>query len=242
MEKFLKPEKLAVDPNSTTAAKEWNHWLRTFNNFLGLFTGDNAPNKLNVLVASVSHSVYDYIEDCTTYDDAIAILRAVYVKPKNEIFARHLLATRRQQSGESLDEFLQELRKLGKDCNFKQVSADVYKEELIRDSFINGISSNHIRQRLLENNTLDLTTAYNQATSLDLAQRQSDAYQPSPASGFVAAMRAEQESDDDLPTVAAIEKKKKSCFNCGSPTFHPRERAALLEIVHAILAGRPDTL
>ena len=86
----------------------------------------------------------------------MAILEKLYVKMPNEIFARHLLATRRQQSGESLHEFLLELRRLSKDCNLKTVSAEQYKEELVSDSFINGLSSPLIRQRLLENKTLTL--------------------------------------------------------------------------------------
>ena len=54
----------------------------------------------------MSHSVYDYVEDCTDYNSVVATLEKVYVKTPNKIFARHLLATRRQQSGEFLDEFL----------------------------------------------------------------------------------------------------------------------------------------
>ena len=36
----------------------------------------------------------------TTQSWAVAILEKLYVKTPNKIFARHLLATRRQQSGE----------------------------------------------------------------------------------------------------------------------------------------------
>ena len=53
---------------------------------------------------------------------------------------------RKQQPGESLYE----------DCNFESVTAEQHKNEYIRDSFISGLQSNSIRQRLLENNTLDL--------------------------------------------------------------------------------------
>ena len=63
----------------------------------------------------------------------------------------HLLANRRQQSGESLDEFFQQLRKLSKDCDLRDVTAGQYREELVRDSFINGLSLPPIHQRLLEN-------------------------------------------------------------------------------------------
>ena len=65
---------------------------------------------------------------------------------------------------------------LSKDCNYTAVSADVYRDEAIRDAFINGMLSNYIRQRLLENKDLDLTQIYNQARSLDSAQKQADSY------------------------------------------------------------------
>ena len=98
------------------------------------------------------------------------------VQTTNEILARHLLSTRRQKTGEIFTELLQELRKLSKDCNLKNVIAKQYREELVRDSFINGIASPLIRQRLLENTRLDLKTAFDQANSLDLAQKNSEAY------------------------------------------------------------------
>ena len=108
MNNLLKPERLAVDPNSPTAAKEWRFWHQTFKNFLTL-CGNDAPDKYLTIINLMSHSVYDYVEDCTDYNSVVAILEKLYVKTPNEIFARHLLATRRQQSGESLDEFLLEL-------------------------------------------------------------------------------------------------------------------------------------
>ena len=57
---------------------------------------------------------------------------------KNEIFARHVLATRRQQASETLDEYLRALKTLSKDCNFKSVTATQYCEESIRDAIITG--------------------------------------------------------------------------------------------------------
>ena len=93
----------------------------------------------------VSHNVYEYIEECTDYDSAVRVLEQLFVKTPNEIFARNLIATRRQKPGESLTEFLIELRKLSKDCNLKDVTAEQYPEELVRDSFINGLISPLIR-------------------------------------------------------------------------------------------------
>ena len=46
------------------------------------------------------------------------------------MFDRHLLATRKQQPSEILDEFLQSLKILIRDCNFKNVDAVIYRENV----------------------------------------------------------------------------------------------------------------
>ena len=115
MDRLLRPERLDTDPNSTSAAQEWTHWLKTFQNFLAVLPGDDV-NRLSVLTNYISPKIYGSIADCTTYEQAIAALTALYVKPSNEIFARHCSATRRQKPGENLDEFLQALKILSKDC------------------------------------------------------------------------------------------------------------------------------
>ena len=156
---LLKPERLDLDPNSPTAAKVWKYWLRTFNNFIAE-CGNGAPDKYRTIINLMTHNVFDYVEDCVAFYSVVKTVQNLYIKTPNEIFARHLLANRRQQSGESLDAFHQQLRKLSKACNLKDVTADQYREELVRDSFINGLSLPPIRQRLLENTTRSLEQAY----------------------------------------------------------------------------------
>ena len=112
-----------------------------------------------MLINHIDPTVYEFIAECVDFDAAKETLKNLYIKPRNEIFARHLLATRNQKPGESLDQYLVELKLLAKDCNFVPVSAEQCKSNLIRDSFINGLSSSNIRQRLLENTTLTLDQA-----------------------------------------------------------------------------------
>ncbi|XP_004208920.1 uncharacterized protein LOC101241082 [Hydra vulgaris] len=175
MSKILKPTRLDLDHNAPTASKQWKHWKRTFENFIE-DCGEDAPDKFRSIINFVSSNVYDYIEECDSYESVIETLENLYVKTPNEIFARHQLLARHQTSSESLEDFLQELRKLSKNCNYKDVSAEQYREEQMRDAFISGINSNYIHQRLLENSTLNLQSAFNQARSLDIAQRSSDSY------------------------------------------------------------------
>ena len=68
-----------------------------------------------LLINHVDPSAYDYIAEYNEYDEAIEALRNMYIKPKNEIFARHMLATRKQKSGETLDQYFVCLKELAKD-------------------------------------------------------------------------------------------------------------------------------
>ncbi|XP_068235942.1 uncharacterized protein [Palaemon carinicauda] len=117
------------------------------------------------------------------------------MKPNNEIFARHLLATRRQNSDKSLDQFLQALKLLAKDCQFKSVTVEEACDSYVRDAFINGLVSGAIRQRLLENLTLNSNTAYEQAHTLEMAQKHSASYSSAkPVNAAVQAVSREEES------------------------------------------------
>ena len=100
MDKFLRPERFETNPKSRSAAKEWNHRLRTFSNFMQV-TEQHNPDKLNILINYLAPSAFEYIADCKSYDDVIHVLK-MYAKPPNEVYARHLLASHRQQPGESL--------------------------------------------------------------------------------------------------------------------------------------------
>ena len=87
-----------------------------------------------------------------------------------------MLTTIKQQTGQSLHYFLQTLRTLSKDCNFRAFTAEDCRQHMIRDAFINGIASGAIRQSLLENRDLTLDQAYDRANALDCALRHLLAY------------------------------------------------------------------
>ena len=103
-------------------------------------------------------------------------LECAYVKPVNEIHARHRLNTSRQNKGESLEDFLQRWKILSNDCNFIDVTASQCKEAAIRDAFITGLGSPYIR-RLLEHNELRLNHVFNKVRSLHEAQKNAESYE-----------------------------------------------------------------
>ena len=228
MDKYYKPVRLDTDPNSPSAAKEYKHWLKTFENFI---TSLPAPNKLNLLINHVDSSVYEFITDCVEYNAAKETLKNLYIKPRNEIFARHLLASSKQQPGESLDQYLVELKLLARECNFVAVTAEQCKSNHIRDSFINGLSSTNIRQRLLENTTLTLDHAFTQARSLDVAQQSFSVYHHQVSQEISAAVHTEPNSEIITNTTAAVSKplKQSPCWNCGN-SRHPRSQCPARDV------------
>ena len=230
--KLLRPAKFDAEPNSPDAGKKFKHWFKTLENFiLGQAQEVEAVNKLRLLCAYVSADVYEMIEDCESYDVAIEKLRGIYVKSPNVVFARHLLATRKQKPGESLQDFLQSLHSLSKDYNLRNVTAEEYRRELVRDAFINGLSSHHIRQRLLENAELSIDQAYRSAMSLQLAQEHSSAYfSESKLSAAVTQDRtnsSEGETEEESVKVSARLQSKK-CYFCGQ-SYHLRKNCPALD-------------
>ena len=184
-------------------------------------------DKLAVLSNFVSPSIFQRIEDCTDCETSIETLQTLFIKPKNEIFARHLLATRKQAPTETLDEYLQALKTLSKDCNFKNVTAAQYCDESIRNAFISGLQSSLIRQRLLENKTLDLKTMFDQARSLESAMKSSELYAvPNTlVNAAVPATSAKPVDGLEANTLAAVgtETTSLSCYFCGN-NRHPRSK------------------
>ena len=231
MDRHLRPERLDTDPTSVDASKHWRHWFRTFENFVSAL-GDQNPDKLSTLINFVSPTIYELIADCDDYDSAIQILESTFDKPANEIFLRHQLSTCRQEPGQTLDQYLQKLRTLAKNCNFTQVSAEQHKEEAIRDAFISGLLSSSIRQRLLEHIKLDLQTAYDNARSLEMAEKQNQSYNPTTSNITPSVRSATKEADyprsseSQEPTTnltAAAFTNNQKCYFCGYRK-HPRSK------------------
>ena len=114
----MRPEWFTTDPESDSADKCWKHWWETFTNFIEVLHSERPVRPINkraLLTNYLSHIVNEITSDCVTYEEAIDVLNATYIKPKSEIFSRYLIATCRQESGEILDHFFKSLRTPSKD-------------------------------------------------------------------------------------------------------------------------------
>jgi len=149
-------------------------WLRIFTRYTSFLVKD--ADQLAALVNHVSPEVYAIFADCSSYADAIAKLHTRFAERKNEMHARHLLANRRQEAGETLDHYVLALLQLSQNCGFRAVSARDHCEEAIRDAFIHGLRAAPVRQRLLETAQPSLAAAAARARVLTLLPQQAETY------------------------------------------------------------------
>jgi len=94
MDKVYRPPRFDSDPAAPGAEGRWLHWLRAFSHYLTVLGAE--ADQLAALVNHVSPEVYAFFAESGSYDEAIEKLQTRFVKRKNEMYARHLLATRRQ--------------------------------------------------------------------------------------------------------------------------------------------------
>ncbi|XP_039283436.1 uncharacterized protein LOC120351185 [Nilaparvata lugens] len=231
MDKFLKPDKFDGDPNSPTALQEWNFWLKTFENFIASFDEEDIDDesKLRLLTNFLSHSVYQTIADKNSYTSAIDALKSAYVKPINEIFARHKLATRKQSSDETIDQYNQALQQLSKNCGFADVDSETHRKTYIRDSFIRGLSSHQIRLRLLEFDKLTLDEAIEKARALESARNQSASYSSEITLNATSNNSSENScKETNLSAVKTGSSSFQKCYFCGRQRHKTRQQCPAL--------------
>ena len=92
MDKLLKPSKVEMDPHSPDAELIFKHWLQTFQRFCTAATLAQPENEQDnfdsygLLVNYLSPNIFPYIEETDSYNRAIEILKATFIKPKKVIF------------------------------------------------------------------------------------------------------------------------------------------------------------
>ena len=142
--------------------------------------GDN--KKLAVFLTVVGAKTYALLSNLVapskpaskTYAELKEVLQT-HLKPKPLIIAeRFKFHQRKQGEGESVPQYMAELRKLADRCEF-----GAYLQEALRDRLVCGLRSEAIQRRLLTEDKLTLEKAYGTAHGMEAAQRQASELQAS---------------------------------------------------------------
>uniref|UniRef100_A0A6B0VHI3 RNA-directed DNA polymerase n=1 Tax=Ixodes ricinus TaxID=34613 RepID=A0A6B0VHI3_IXORI len=110
----------------------------------------------------------------SAYDQAVAVLTQHFASASNVVVERHRFRRRVQQPGESVLEYVAALRELATRCSFAAL------EDSLRDQFLEGIGSQHLRERLLlEGSALSFSRAVLLAQQLEQAAQEVREFTPS---------------------------------------------------------------
>ena len=136
---------------------------------------DNA--KVNVFLALIGPKSFELItnmcapDDPTTksYDDLVKLLSDYYRVPRNPITERMELRKRVQQPGESVSNYVVELKRMSRYCEY---GTDL--ESNLRDTFVAGVRDPNVKQKLLLKKDLTWKDAQEIAISYESSKREAD--------------------------------------------------------------------
>lgn len=134
--------------------------------------------KLPTLIALIGEEAYELLSTLTSpkkpselsYEQAVDILQK-HLQPKpSEMAERYRFRQRRQRPGETIADYVADLKKMSRYCEFK-----AGLEENLRDQFVCGLRSELIRQRLFAEDNLSYKKALALANTLEAAERDAGA-------------------------------------------------------------------
>lgn len=150
MEPLRQPDPLVLHGN---VAENWRRWKQQFTIFMTV-TGKASSDdevKCAIFLHLAGPDALEVFNTLTFAPGDEKKLEKVmeqfetYCQPRKNITReRHIFNTRNQRPGESVDEYVTDLRGKAKSCEFKELT-----ESLIRDRLVCGIISDKTRSRLL---------------------------------------------------------------------------------------------
>ena len=156
----------------------WIKWKRSFVYYLEAKGIEKDKQKKALLLHCAGSDVQDIFitltdpgpvgEHDTEYQKAVRTLDAYFKPQVNTPFDRHVFQQAKQETDETVDQYLTRLSQTAENCAFGDV-----KDEQIRDQFIDKCRSHNLRKKLLESGgALTLKRAQEIARAMEAAENQ----------------------------------------------------------------------
>lgn len=149
------PRPLMLEGNLAT---NWKQFIRDWTNYeiaTGLEEADDRKRTATFLsiIGREAMNVYDgfSFEQDRTFALVVEKFESFCIGRTNECYERFIFNSRQQQTNETFEKYLAELRKLIKTCEYGQL-----EDSLLRDKIIIGIRDEETKKRLLQTQNLDL--------------------------------------------------------------------------------------
>ncbi|XP_065226097.1 uncharacterized protein LOC135849531 isoform X2 [Planococcus citri] len=217
---FKLPSALIIDEN---LKENWRRFKRSFQNYLMASNLEAASEnrKIAILKNVMGEEAEELLETLNVkpktgqttikLDDIYDALEEYCAPKTNVTYQRHLFFSRKQQSNESFDQFLTDLKKLSKHCEFGDLESS-----LIMSFIIVGVNNNQLRQDLLRDNDLDLDKAIKYCRAQETSQSQANvmAKQIKSEEKEVFVLKKHRNEESDKQPVNRAEPKPYHCSRC----------------------------
>ena len=183
-EGFLKPNALSFEGN---VAENWRRFKQRYSIFI-VASGYERKSKKEKTCMLLNLAGEQAIEVFNTFtfgddeeaDDPEQVIRKFeeYCIPKRNItYERHVFNTRMQATGETIDNYVTELKLQAKHCEFGSLT-----NELIRDRIVVGVKEDTVRSRLLRESALTLQKTVDICRAAEVSSSQISALKSSKTS------------------------------------------------------------
>ena len=168
------PSIAPFDPteDTTSTAQRWEKWVKSFQYFVIASNINNNERKralLLHLIGPESQEIFDTLPDTgNTFEEALTALEDYFKVKKNVPYERSVFGNAKQDSTESIEQFVTRLRKLSMNCEYGNKQS-----EHIRDQVIRGCKSSRFRTKLLEKKDLTLDDVLEIGKTREAAAHQS---------------------------------------------------------------------
>ena len=201
------------DQNASDGWRRWRERLECYMTATGLNKMDKniQVSTFLTVIGSESHEVYSTF-DWGEVDPKEATLSQVmekfsqYCTPRGNVtFERYRFNSRGQHAGESLEQYVTELRKLSAKCEFNSVTPD----QLLRDRIVFGLRDDKVRERLLRESMLSLEKCLEICRASEVSLKQ---------------LQEVKQIADSSASVSQIAKKQKPSRNVGQQKSGHRQQ------------------
>lgn len=152
---------------------DWKRWVQRLEGAFRLFkvpTGEYVGHLLHYVGAASFNTLCDKLTPVDpytkTYNELKKELDEFYAPAPLEIAENYRFSQRKQEMGESLQDFAAALQRLSINCNFGD-----YLKTALRNQFVFGLQSKRIQSRLLESEKITFDSAVKTAVSMELSER-----------------------------------------------------------------------
>ena len=226
------------------SGKDWSSYVDRLGFYFeanDIIADTNAINKQRAILLSViGTDTYTLLRSLTaprtpaelTYKELCDLLSSHYEPKPNAILQRYNFYSAYRKQGQSIKDFVAELKGLARNCDFGKtrtgviLTEKVILEENLRDRLVCGVADTAIQRRLLGETDLSFDKSYQLALAMESAATNAAQLHSKDTTVYYSnadKVSAHKQSSRKPNKSALTHSQAKACYRCGKTTHLPSE-------------------